>query len=194
MVLLKAKRLADRVFEILQPHCVIINIAGSIRREKAEVKDIEIVCIPKLQPSGLFGDESVIDKGFVEAVESFTGKVAKGAIGGRYMKIILKGTDMALDLFMPVANDYYRQLAIRTGSADFSQKVIATGWVRKGWIGIKDIGLRKQVDCTNLRKPGAKTDVWVCNKPDAELPPVWESEEDFFNWIGVKYLPPKYRF
>lgn len=43
----EAKTIALEIYELLKPHCERIKIAGSIRREKAFVNDIEIVCIPK---------------------------------------------------------------------------------------------------------------------------------------------------
>jgi DNA polymerase/3'-5' exonuclease PolX len=46
MRLTEAARQANIIVERLRPFTTIINIAGSIRREKSEVKDIEIVCLP----------------------------------------------------------------------------------------------------------------------------------------------------
>lgn len=45
--------IAERVKAELEPHCERIEIAGSIRRKKPEVKDIEIVAIPKPYETGL---------------------------------------------------------------------------------------------------------------------------------------------
>jgi len=39
--------IAEQVKAELQPHCIRIEIAGSIRRKKPECRDIEIVAIPK---------------------------------------------------------------------------------------------------------------------------------------------------
>jgi len=52
-----------------------------------------------------------------------------------------------LDLFVPQRHDYYRQYATRTGSGDYSYKVIASAWVSKGWVGTPD-GLHKREDCS----------------------------------------------
>ena len=92
-----------------------------------------------------------------------------------------------LDLFMPESRDYYRQYAIRTGSADYSFKVLAAGWRRKGWCGTPD-GLRRVRDCKEVKKS-----VWKCINPQAELPPVWQSEHEFFDWIGVRWIKPSLR-
>lgn len=73
----KAKKIADRLVEIFSPHCSIIHIAGSIRREKSEVKDIEIVCRPKTEfvSTDLFGNgHQVITPGFTDAINRVSEK------------------------------------------------------------------------------------------------------------------------
>ena len=47
MELTKAREIADRIVVLLKPYCARVEIAGSIRRRKADVHDIEIVCLPK---------------------------------------------------------------------------------------------------------------------------------------------------
>lgn len=47
MLLENALAIAEGIVEALNPYCTIINIAGSCRRRKPEVKDIEIVALPK---------------------------------------------------------------------------------------------------------------------------------------------------
>jgi DNA polymerase/3'-5' exonuclease PolX len=186
-----AKRLADRTIEILTPTCEIIHCAGSVRRLQPEVKDIEIVCLPKKEfvQTGLFGEgEWVRTKAFKTAIDTITDFVVKGEYTGRYMQIALKGCDgFKMDLFMPQEHDYYRQLAIRTGSAEFSKQFIADIWVKNGWVGTKD-GLRKVYEC---EKSGDKS--WICVVKNPQLPPKWESEEAFFNWLGVAYVAPELR-
>lgn len=193
MKLQKAQFLANRVVEILQPHCQVVNIAGSIRREKPIVKDIEIVAIPKkiFVSTDLFGGGYHTPQAFfVNAIGTFTDEVIKGQPNGRYMQILLKGGCATLDLFMPTEEDYYRQLAIRTGSSQYSSKVIASAWVKKGWCG-SDKGLRRIIDC-EAKITGEKTR-WHCINPDGEKPPVWHSEEAFFKWLGIEYIHPMYR-
>ncbi len=50
----QALEIAERTKALLAPHCERIEIAGSIRRKKPHVKDIEIVAIPKSYNIGLF--------------------------------------------------------------------------------------------------------------------------------------------
>jgi DNA polymerase/3'-5' exonuclease PolX len=47
MNLSTARRLAERIEVELQPHCDRLVIAGSIRRHRPEVGDIDLVCIPQ---------------------------------------------------------------------------------------------------------------------------------------------------
>lgn len=54
MKLAQALAIAEKVKALLAPHCERIEIAGSIRRKKPDVKDIEIVAIPKPFDTGLF--------------------------------------------------------------------------------------------------------------------------------------------
>lgn len=184
---------ANRIVELLTPHCEKIHIAGSVRREKSLVKDIEILCQPKIhEVKDLFGNVLRAERSafFTYAVTTFTEKVIKGKHDGRYMQILVKG-NVTLDLFMPQPADYFRMLAIRTGSADYSHLVIADGWKRKGWCAVNGIGLRRIEDCVE-RRNGDKHS-WVLSNPNGELPPVWQSEEEFFAWLGIPYTAPKNR-
>jgi len=184
----KAKRIADRLIEIFTPHCDIIHIAGSVRRLKPEVKDIEIVCQPKeefIQTDLLGGGYDRRIPAFAEAINEVAAKIIKGKTDGKMMQIELKG-GLMLDLFMPDKHDYYRQYAIRTGSADYSGKVIAQGWRNIGWCG-SDLGLRRISDCLESKSG------WKCINVNGERPPAWTSEEDFFNWLGVEWVDPMQR-
>lgn len=186
-----AKRFADRIVELFTPHCEIVHIAGSIRREKKEVKDIEIVCIPKkqfIQTDLLGGGSYRVVQGFTDALKTIQQQAIKGNAEGRYMQMIIKG-GATLDLFMPQKEDYYRQLAIRTGSAEYSSFIIAHAWKRKGWCGTHD-GLRLQEQCVQ-----SKSGNWTIADPFSvpTLPPVWQSEQEFFEWLGVEYVHPSKR-
>ena len=187
-----AQKIAVDICYKLQPFCEKINIAGSVRRKKPEVKDIEIVCVPKQETQyDMFGTPftSGRSRGLRDLVLTL-GRAIKGSSNGKYMQIELP-QGINLDLFMPDDFDYYRQYAIRTGSADYAAKIIATGWKKKGWCG-SDKGLRKISDCVETKTPDGKSK-WKCVKANAELPPVWQSEEQFFEWINVKMLHPSQR-
>jgi len=196
MELKTALEIANKLVETLSPHCTLINIAGSCRREKPEVKDIEIVALPKYiqipsEPQGLFDDippamKTVISPGYLKVYNEI-GKKIKGKAVGKYSQFELS-EGIKLDLFTPDDFDYYRIFAIRTGSADYSARVIAQGWLKVGWCG-SDKGLRKISECEKkFSSEGVES--WKCINPNGELPPVWESEEEFFEWLKVKWIEP----
>lgn len=190
MTLPKAISYANRIMELLQPHCERIDIAGSIRRCKAEVGDIEIVCIPNkaFNQTDLFGGgEWLICPEFETAIGIMLDQVIKGNLSGRYMQMVVKG-NVKLDLFMPAPADYYRQLAIRTGSSTYSNLVIAHAWKRLGWVGAGEHGLRRREDCQEV--PNGEKTKWKLINSNGELPPVWQSEEEFFGWLGISYISP----
>jgi len=156
----QAKQIADQTVESLRPFCDRIEIAGSIRRKKAEVKDIEIVCIPKPFDTGLF------ESGIATVVNKW--EKVKGDLPCKYTQRILP-EGIKLDLFFAVPENWGLIYATRTGSADYSHKVLATGWVKAGYQS-RDGFLWHGQDKYNCRE-----------------------EIDLFNRIGLKYVEPEFR-
>lgn len=197
---IKAHKAAEYIASLLRPHCHRLHIAGSIRRIRPEVKDIEIVCQPKMQRlSDLFGwDEGTYpDKDFIKALGSITHETISGDVSGRMMKIKTNSRlcpGIQLDLFMPQPEDYFRIYAIRTGSAEYARHVIAAGWNKKGWAGVRGLGLRKISEC-NVKTDAAGKKTYTI-KEDVimpSVPPAWESEGEFFSWLGLGYIDPQER-
>lgn len=124
MNLEKASLIAERIKAQLAPHCERIEIAGSIRRRKSDVGDIEMVVIPKPYDVGLFAS------GIAPIVSAWP-KV-RGELPCKYTQRTLPD-GIALDLFFATAENWGLIFAIRTGSADYSHRVLACGWVRNGY-------------------------------------------------------------
>ena len=59
--LAEAQRIAGAIVGQLDPSCVRLEIAGSLRRGRPDVGDIELVAIPRFieEPSGLFETQQV---------------------------------------------------------------------------------------------------------------------------------------
>jgi DNA polymerase/3'-5' exonuclease PolX len=160
MKLEQALEIAEKVKALLAPHCERIEIAGSIRRKKPDVKDIEIVAIPKPFDTGLF------ESGIATVVNKW--QKVKGELPCKYTQRILP-EGIKLDLFFAEHGNWGLIYAIRTGSADYSHKVLANGWVKRGY-----------------KSEGGYL---VANgKQIAVL-----EEEDLFNRIGVPFKVPELR-
>jgi DNA polymerase/3'-5' exonuclease PolX len=160
-----ALNIANKYVEILKPYCDKIMIAGSIRRKKSFVDDIEICCIPKskMVPVGLF-EELQRDPGFVDLINSMLR--AKGNGGGKYTRLILK-EGISLDLFMTSQEQFGVIFMIRTGSAEYSKRMVTEikpkFWVEGGYLW----GYSGKIPCPE--------------------------EEDFFRITGAEFIPPALR-
>lgn len=163
--LLDAQRKAEEILELIRPHCYRAEIAGSIRRKKKEVKDIEIVCIPKPYQSGLFSD------GIAEIINRY--KKIKGELIYSECKytqriIPINNSEIKLDLFITTEEKWGLIFTIRTGSAEFSKK-LAARWVELGYHSRDGI-------------------LMYAGKPH----PCYE-EVDVFKRLGMQYIEPEKR-
>lgn len=138
--LAEAQRVAWDWTRTLAPDCARIEVAGSIRRKRETIGDVEIVAIPTpgepeqvaLLP-GLTGTEKQKLPPLFERIHDLSNSrngsapivVTKGAPGllngrARYLQIHDKNEDLYVDLFLASPDTWGVIFAIRTGSADFS--------------------------------------------------------------------------
>jgi DNA polymerase/3'-5' exonuclease PolX len=160
MQLDKALEIAEKTKELLAPYCERIEIAGSIRRKKPEVKDIELVAIPKPYDVGLF------ESGIATVVNQW--KKVKGELPCKYTQRLLPD-GITLDLFFANQENWGLIYALRTGSTDYSHKVLATGWVKLGY-----------------NSEGGQLNI---NGKEINIP----EEKDLFKLIGIHYIEPELR-
>lgn len=121
-----ARGLAEKIQQVLAPGCARLEIAGSIRREKEVIGDIEIVCIPQRakdllgQPFGLSALDPILEGLCKE------GRLKKGGREGENYKkyLIPSAGGMALDLFITDEKCWPLIYMIRTGSAGFSKRAV----------------------------------------------------------------------
>ncbi len=152
-----AKKIADKYVNILKPYCSRISVAGSIRRKKPEVKDLEIVCVRG----------KLLEPLFFKKVNEW--QKVKGEPTGKYTQRILP-EGIKLDLFMCNEDNWGNIFSVRTGSAEYSHKVLACGWVKAGY----------------KSKDGYLTD---CNGKKVPL----REEKDLFELINIPYIEPEKR-
>ncbi len=159
----EAYAIALDVLEQLRPHCFRIEIAGSLRRKKAEIGDVEIVAIPKPYST------DPVETGLASIVNRWP-KV-RGELEYNKTKSTQRilPSGIKLDLFLATEQNWGHILAIRTGSADYSHKVLACGWVRRGF----------KSDGGILFRNGKRHEI--------------HEEEDLFKLIGLPYVRPEDR-
>jgi len=162
MKLDKALKIAEKVMAELEPHCERIAIAGSIRRKKPEVKDIEIVAIPKPYDIGLFSS------GIALVVNQW--HKVKGELPCKYTQRILP-EGIKLDLFFATKDNWGLVYPLRTGSAAYSHKILATGWVKCGYRSVSGYLHHERMDFTR----GVR------------------EEKELFELIGIPWVPPEKR-
>lgn len=133
MELERAKCIASELLTILRPTCERIEIAGSIRRRKSEVKDIELVAVARVDdrrlPGALFADlVNLLQLNTDRLTASPRSTFQRGdKWGERYRKLVYRhgGDEIAVDLFIVTRETWGPQLAIRTGPADFSKRLVS---------------------------------------------------------------------
>lgn len=169
-----ALNLANRMVEILEPECDRIEIAGSIRRQKPEVGDIEIVLIPKpifdMLGYPLFGADRIEDtlrrKGY-ELLKN-----------GQFLKQArVPGGQVNFDIFITTPEKWGVIFTIRTGSTAFSHWLVTPKQQGGGLpsnLSVKDGRI--------LRRSFQRVD--TLDTPE---------EADLFRAIGLDWIPPERR-
>lgn len=118
----EALGVAQELVRRLQPAVQRIEIAGSLRRQKTEVGDIEIVCIPRFEwETDLFGNQIGPPVNLVDAALSEMA-VLRSKNGPAFKQFGFQG--LPVDLFLVTSLTWGVQLAIRTGAADFSHWLV----------------------------------------------------------------------
>jgi DNA polymerase/3'-5' exonuclease PolX len=186
---------ADQIVEELTPYCERLVIAGSIRRRKTTVKDIEILAVPKAAD----GQEDMFGKVRADVDDLLTGylraETAKDPFTqtqwalrpnvnghttfGRQNKLLswscmppirprIRG-DMPVDVFSVTAENWGMALFVRTGPAD---------WNVKAMTRFRELGMRGHA------YGGVSRDGEEIACPE---------EADVFRLLGWDYVEPRAR-
>lgn len=175
-----ALAVAAELGDILTPFCERLEIAGSLRRGKPTVGDIELLFIPKSESraDGLFDTtqvnlaDEVINRLLSSGVLAKRPNVNGSFAWGEKNKLAIHGpSGIPVDLFATTADNWWLSLVIRTGSKETNLK-LTTGAARQG---------RK------LNAYGAGVTMRNGTVTKAT------SERDVFHLCGCPYLEPKSR-
>jgi DNA polymerase/3'-5' exonuclease PolX len=117
----QALEIAQGFVTSIRPFCERVEIAGSLRRQKAEIGDIEVVAIPRIVMGlDLFGNEAAAQNLLEEGTRSF-----HLLLDGPFQKKI-QFASIDVDLFITTPEKFGVIYTIRTGSADFSKWLVTT--------------------------------------------------------------------
>ncbi len=148
MKLERARELMADLFSFLGPSCQRISEAGSVRRRKAEVKDLEIICIPKIEAAGgdhpgqglLFEEAKQVDL-LDQTIERLIkaevlakrfGRSGNPVYGKKNKLLIYLGSGECVDVFSTTEENWWVTLFVRTGPKELNMEVAkrakAMGW------------------------------------------------------------------
>lgn len=177
----EAEALADELTRALASSCSRLAVAGSIRRRKPDVGDIEVVVVPLVEqvPYGLFGDQTRPCNRFAERCVALrdAGELRmrrdqnnRTSWGDRYKRAYWQR--FACDLFSVVEPAQFGVIfAIRTGPAEFSHRLVTSE-------------LHGGLMPPHLHVKGGA--LW---HRDGEMIPTPE-EEDLFRALGLAWIEP----
>jgi DNA polymerase/3'-5' exonuclease PolX len=176
-----ARAIGEQLIEELSWGCERIEIAGSVRREKPEVKDLELVVLPGMgqRPVGFWESEEysmfemAMDEALTRGVLEKDERLVRW--GSKYKRARFRngGQDLVVELFVAQRHTWGYVLALRTGPADFNKI-----WASHEYHG----------GCLPLGYRLRDGELWH----HGEVVPV-EEEEAFFEAIGLPWWPPAER-
>ena len=179
-----ALAVAEKIAAALAPACSRIEIAGSIRRRKEEVGDIEIVYVPinvlVPDPGDLFGKEISVNAADLKInylVER--GCLAKrrnvndAETWGQWNKLARAvTTGIPVDLFATTEDAWWNYLVCRTGSSENNVRIAQAAQKRRCQWHPTRCGFSQSFASTEVR-----------------IFPM-HSEADVFEFAGLPYLEP----
>jgi DNA polymerase/3'-5' exonuclease PolX len=139
-----ARKLAEETRDYLRAFCTRIEIAGSVRRGKPEVGDIELVYVPRFSLEQDLAEllprqmrinqvdlalESLIAQG---ALSRRLNKLGREAWGAEIKLGRLLPSGIPIDFFSTMESCFFNYLVCRTGSKESNMRV-AQAAQAKGW-------------------------------------------------------------
>jgi DNA polymerase/3'-5' exonuclease PolX len=176
MELIEARQIAQSVLNAARPACLRAEVAGSVRREKSNVKDIELVIIVndyddlyvRLATCGRFIKPGVPD------IIDWPPKT-----GAKYIRMLLN-EGVKLDIFVANSDNWGALFCMRTGSGVGPDGSPFSGFIPtlfRRWKKVSKGG--RMVNCMPTMPDGLQLSV--------------PEERDFFELLGVEWVEPKDR-
>lgn len=180
--LVEGRAVAEEIVSLLSPYCERITIAGSIRRQKPRVRDIEILYIPKekrvLDCRELFRDpmlvewteEKLFDLEKTGVLQARKNKLGRKTLGDSIKLYVHVRSGIPVDLFATNSDSWWNYLVCRTGPAESNIRIASAA----------------------KRKGGHWRPYTAGFELDGGIVPI-RSEKEVFDFVGLPYLPPEQR-
>lgn len=179
--LAEMQKKADEIVELITPYCDHVEVAGSIRRQKSKVSDIEIIYIPKYNEDlrfNLFNDkpQTLISdlRIYLQTAPDFKRRLNKlgyTTFGGK-IQLMLYKNKYPVDFFATTQEGWAITKLLRTGSKEFNIFIINQALLN---------GYKISVENNCLEKISTKEFIY----PKTEL--------EIFNLFGLDYILPANR-
>ena len=131
-----ARSVAGELVQLLDPYCERLKVAGSVRRGRSTVHDVELLAIPKVaRRLDLFGDvaeelseldvylDSLIDCGSL--LHKRPNRLGRYTYGPLNKLLVHVPTGIPVDIFSTTAENWGMALLVRTGPAQFNIRVMS---------------------------------------------------------------------
>lgn len=176
----EAIAVARELCQVMQPVCTRLVVAGSLRRRKQDVGDVEILFVPLIQKrlvDLLEADVNLAERAIANLLKE--GKLTKRpsiagwtSWGPQNKLAVHAASGIGVDLFATTEECWFNYLVCRTGSQESNERIASTAQ-RRGW-------------------KWNPTGVGFTKLENGEIFRV-KSEEDVFRFVGLPYLKPEGR-
>ena len=177
MILPYASELASQIINYLKKNPLVdqVDALGSLRRMVATVGDIDIAVKVKSEKLKVKSYEKIIDY-FINYP-----RVVKVNNAGEKKASIVVRPDIQVDLRVQESNNYGSMLQYFTGSKSHNVKLREYA-LRKGY-SLSEYGIKKIKDqISKIKTKDQKTKLKI-----------FSDEKEFYNFLGLQYIPPEIR-
>lgn len=165
----KATTIAESIKQSLKGTCERIEIAGSIRRRKSDVGDIELLCIPLFDDIGDKLDQRLFVLVEMGMLHYRLNKKGATTYGPKNKFMVHSASGIGVDIFSTTAECWPVALVVRTGGKVTNQRISMAALRR---------GMRFHAYGRGFTEEAGPKE-WIC-----------KTERDVFQAVGLPYLEP----